>query len=202
MKKNKITAAVMAMAMAVSMAATTAMSASATSVGETNSPVAIEETDRAMSISTTGKAVIWNPTSDGTVALNYFVGKYSNPTNQSMAAGAVSGATLTKSGSTYTLNLTTQSMTYSFLGISYSASIKTAKIVLQDGTQINGVKNGNTISFTFSASDLHKWVGTAYANGYQNSTEIDFTTTMEDEAIFSLLPSSMKNPQTFFLFTT
>lgn len=197
MKTKKITAVLMATAMAVSMAATTAMSASA---ADLDTPV-YEEIEAA-AVSTTGKTVVWNPSSDGTSTLSYFVGKYSNPTNQSMAADGIASSTLTKSGSTYTLTLNTQSITKTFLGISYTADIKTVTAVFQDGTTATGTKSGNTFTISFNTSKQLPWVGTSYANEFENSIELDFTTTMEDNAIFSLLPSSMKNPQTYFLFTT
>lgn len=197
---KKISALVMAAAMAATLAASTAISVSAADVTDTN--VYTVESIKASDVTTTGKTIVWNSSSDGTSILEYFVGKYSDPTSQSMAADGIKSSTLTKSGSTYTLTLNTQSITETFLGTPYTADIKTVTAVFQDGSTVLATKNGDVFTITFDSSKQLPWVGTEYANGYQNSIELNLTTTLEDNAIFSLLPDSMKNPQTYFLFTT
>lgn len=197
MAKNKIAAITTAAVMSFSMVATTAMSASATEVA-----VNAQEEVESVSISTTGQKVVWNSSSDGTSELDYFVGKYSDSTKESMAASGITSATLTKSGSTYTLKLTTKSIEKTFLGTSYTADIKTVKAVFKDGSTVTGSKSGSTFTISFDTSKELPWVGESNAKGKQNSIQLDFTTTLEDESVFSLLPSSMKNPQTYLLFTT
>lgn len=195
---KKISAMAMATAMAATMAVGTAMSASAE---ELDTP-AYEEIEAA-AISTTGKAVVWNPSSNGTSNLSYFVGKFSNPRNESMAADAIKNATLNKNGTTYTLTLTTQTISHDLGLTTYHANVKTVTAVFQDGTKVDAVKNGNVFTITFNSSEMLPWVGTYYANGYENSIELDFTTTLEDQGgAWSFLPDSMKNPQTYFKFTT
>ena len=118
-----------------------------------------------------------------------------------MAADAIKNATLNKNGTTYTLTLTTQTISHDLGLTTYHA--KTVPAVFQDGTKVDAVKNGNVFTITFNSSEMLPWVGTYYANGYENSIELDFTTTLEDQGgAWSFLPDSMKNPQTYFKFTT
>lgn len=80
MKTKKFTAIAMAAVMSMAMVATTAMSASAE---ELDTPVQEEIVEA--EISTTGKTVVWNSSSDCTVSLTEVLRKYSNPSSTSMA---------------------------------------------------------------------------------------------------------------------
>lgn len=200
MKTKRFVAVLMAAAMATSMAATTAMS---TSAADFDTPIQ-EEIIEAAAISTTAKTLVWNPSTDGTCTItSYGLYKVSNPSSTSMANGAITNATLTKSGSTYTLVLNTQAISGKYLGITYSATIKTVAAVFNDGSTVSASKSGNTYTITFPTSKSLPWVGDSAStyNGFQNSLQLNFTTTMEDSAIGSILPDAMKNPQAFFMFT-
>lgn len=198
LKFKKLSAAVMATAMAATMAVGTAISASAADIN-----VSAYETTAASSVSVTSQGLIWNPASDGTCTIsNFGLYKASNPSSISMANGAITGVKLTKSGSNYTLVLDTKAIENTFLGIKYSATIKTITAEFYGGATVTATQNGNQFTITFPASYGLPWIGETSSNGYQNSLQLNFTTTMEDGSVAAILPDAMKNPQAFFMFTT
>lgn len=208
MKTKKITAVLMAAAMAVSMAATTAMSASAEEIDPT---VRVEEM-RAIA-NTTPATINWsNFIANTPYSTNYAAYKL-NMSGTSMADGALKKNTTTvldnctmkysSADSAYILTFKTKTLTY--LGLSADITDIDAVTYTYDNS---GVKNGEVgLTVNNPATDVWEIVipdtnVTIHPNGstYDYGLQVTFSTSLDGDWFWSLFPD-MVNPTAFLLFT-
>lgn len=200
MKTKKITAVLMAAAMAVSMAATTAMSASAE---ELDTPVQEEIIEAASEVSSTGKAISWGSrNTNDNYAMTETLYKL-DMSGTSMADGAISSATIKYDGTNYIITLNTKPITKKYLGINFTADIRTitAHTYSPSGT-INAVQSATDSSvytITIPATAQLHYPSGAASTGYTYGIKLQFTTSLEDNWVFSQIPA-MSSPSAFMLF--